>query len=363
MRDDEAMLRASIRATLDGIAVPARPLGARIKRSPSIGPVLSFAVAAISIGMLATTGTSLWSERNLDPAASSSAGVSISPSSTLFRSDLAGLTFRLPVGWSAQEQRHILNRAFTRLAVAANGVLDPMVTETSADPAGGWRSVAPNRVVLELREQVGGPAPASPAASETEQSSPPMFPAAPSGQDGGFSTYSVRLAHLWRRFEFVAHVGPAASQADRDALRAILASLMFDPPTNRGMLQDGRVLVAGRVADFPVGSVTHFEAGPSGALPSFYLVRGSSHYFAHLDQAYLFRAGRNPCRVRFDAAAQMFVCDQTGDRWDLFGVFDGDHKYDLGWLGVIIWEDRVFVGGGLSAGERQLDQTPERKPR
>ena len=356
----EDRLRADIRASLDRVEVPRRPLRARptsTSASPrmAVGLALLLGFAAAASSALLLSHPAILSEET--PAATAGP----QQTATRFRSASGGFSLTLPASWSGQADDRILNRVDRRLFLISNGPLDTSQIATSAEPGGDWSLVPATRIVLELRERAGGPPPEVPTASVDQASVPPQWSTATAGTDGSFATLSLRFGYLWGSMEWLAHVGPSAPQTDREALAAIAASIRFDDLPLRGNLPEARAFVAGSVGDFPLGSTTLFKPGTDGPAQSFYLVRGAHHFFAIANQAYLGFGTQPPCTIRYDSAQRSFVCDATGDRWDEFGVrIAGDHQLDLGWLGVIVRADRVVVGGALVAGPRQVDEGLDR---
>lgn len=360
-------LRLGVKQVINSIVVPSRVLGTR-ESMPAARSLLGLLGAALIVAAVVVGGRALLSDPSSRTVTASTApppAASASPNARtrVFHVDIAWLSFVLPAGWDAYAETRIINRPMTRYAVLGNGPIDAHLLETSADQQGDWKSIAPERVVLELREQVGGPGPHITPASVAEVAAAPPWPPS-GGLDQGFTVYTTRFDYLWRNLELLAHVGPAAPPADRDALTALVTSMSFDAPPDHGPFKEGRVFVAGRVTEFTFGSVTHFDAQQSRLGQGFYLVRGAKHFFAHFDDAYSGFAARRSCPVRFDPTSERFVCDATRDEWDLFGVIvSTEHQYDLGWLGVIVRDGRVFVGGdAFRAGPRQIDEAAERIP-
>ncbi|HKC90228.1 MAG TPA: hypothetical protein VKE23_02760, partial [Candidatus Limnocylindria bacterium] len=281
------------------------------------------------------------------------ASASPQPQIPVFHS-AAGFDVVVPSGWTASDRSENFNRRSERLLVISNG-LQPRAGDTGLI---NWSDLPGDNVVVELTEFSF---PGLPGA-DTES----VFPldwttAQPTRDPDGGVASSLRLQYLLRQLTLTAHYGPAASQADRDALGGLVASIRPQPIPASGVY--GRWDVVGPLSTFPIGAVRHFDT-PQSQVGSFFLVRGEHTIFAHIDHAYQFMGAMKPCPIHYEVQSRTFACDATADLWSRTGAqLTGGGLFGLAYHAAIVKDGLVLVGGGSTgAGERppvEADEFPD----
>ncbi len=253
----------------------------------------------------------------------------------------AGFDLILAPGWTASDRTESFNRRGARLFVVSNR------RQPLADPQTGllnWTDLPADHVVLELTafSFPGGPGP------ETETTFPLDWHAAQIAVGPYGPSPMLHFQQLLRQLTLTAYYGPAASQADRDALDSLVASIRPEPIPVSGVY--GRWDVLGPLATFPIGTVRHFST-PQSSVGGFFLVRGARTLFALIDGAYQFMGAMKPCPIRYDASGRTFVCDATGDRWSRTGAqLTGGGLFGLAYHTAMVKDGLVLVGGSSMGG-------------
>jgi hypothetical protein len=257
------------------------------------------------------------------------------------------LDVQVPPGWRAGDREEFFNRASLRLALIANGPLP-----ASPDP---YRYLTlESTMALEILEFVG---PAAGIGGFEEDS---VFPldwskARPASDPSGDPVMLLTFRHVARSLAIRAHISALSSERDRDLISEIVASIRPDPIPTSGAYQRWESL--GPVSTFPIGAVRHYDR-PANEVGGYFIVRGMQHVFALIDKGYLMIGSHEPCPVRYDASARLFVCDATGDTWDRTGaVVKGQGPFGLARHpigtkdGIVLVNPLTAIGGGQPATE------------
>lgn len=276
------------------------------------------------------------------------------PSALAFHSAAAGLDMTLPPGWRGADREEYFNRASLRLAVIANGPLP-------ASP-GPDRYLIPDEstVALEILQFVG------PGSGLIGFDGDTTFPldwstAIPATDPSGAPIRLLTFIHLGGTFAIRAHLSTLASQAERDQIAGIVASIRAEPIPPSGQYHGWEVL--GSLATFPIGAVRHYDRPPN-EIGGYYVVRGQHHFFALVDKAYEMMGGRQPCPIHYDDRTRLFVCDATGDSWDRTGaVVKGDGPFGLAYHPIYVKDGYVLLNVGTIGGggifSKAADEFPD----
>ncbi len=285
------------------------------------------------------------------PADSRALGSTPAPTPAGSFHSVAGFDLTVPPGWTASDRTELFNRRNARLLVISNGA--PPIASVQTGLL-NWNDIPEDHVVLELTEFSfpGGPGPG------TETAFPLDWHAAQLGMSPDGRAPMLHLQHLLRQLTLTAHVGPRASQADQDALYALVASIRPEPIPTTGVY--GRWDVLGPLSAFPVGTIRHFDTLQS-SVGGFFLARGAHTLFALIDGAYQFMGAMKPCPIRYDASSLTFVCDATGDRWSRTGAqLTGGGLFGLAYHTALVKDGLVLVGGSsMGGGERPPAEADE----
>lgn len=295
------------------------------------------------------------------PSALSAAPATPAPFYT-YHSTNAGFDVRLPRGWAAEEQSGLINRRTVRLLVIGNqGTSLPRAAPANQTPLPGqtpdWTQLATDRIVLELTSLSG---PFGPSAG-TESSFPLDWSNArpiADGQGNVATALSLSFQHMLRPLTLIARIGTSAPASDVAQIAGIVASITPEPIPTSGEYRGWRVI--GPLASLPVGTVEHFSSNaPNGY--GFFLVRGSKTVFSFIDRAYQFMAAMKPCRIRYEAVARTFICDDTSERWSRVGKqLPGPGNFGLPFHSVFVKDGIVLVGGSRGTSSRNtFDEAEE----
>ena len=117
--------------------------------------------------------------------------------------------------------------------------------------------------------------------------------------------------------------GPRSTDADRNAIRRLIASVRF-PRLKSGSVTGGIFQVLGYADEYPVGSVTRFDAA---ALAEAHHASGSPFYLVHAPGGFYalgwehdLDGGYKGCDVEFDRSRFEFFCRENGARWNRAGA-------------------------------------------
>lgn len=250
-----------------------------------------------------------------------------------------GLVIDVPRSWTIGPTG-IVNRATMRYAFAAN--VDPTSLPTlagngSVDPGALPSGTTTLWIETFGRLQLAGP--------PDETALPLDWSAATPTPGVAVGRHQLRLGFRWFDLPMflVGAWSDDAPAADVAAIERAARSLRPDPaPPPAGLF--GSWLGLGPLAGIPVGAVRPQPIPAAGGAParSSWLVRGRQHLFAFVTRPLV----DERCQIDYDAAADRFVCDVDGRRyeWTRFGRYLGpEPASDLPQHRVIVREGSAWL--------------------